>query len=83
VTRPALLVFSSLVLWGTLLLVVAAVDAFGEGLRPVVSRLLPSHGASLWAWVNAAAAALAAVVWALVAGATALRLRSGGSRPAD
>lgn len=83
VTRPALLVVGSLVLWGTLLLVVSVADAFGEGVRPVVSRLLPSPGASLWAWVNAAAAALAAVVWALVAGAVALRLRSGGSRPVD
>ena len=80
VTRPALLLFWSLVLWGTLLLLVAGVDAFGEGIRPVVARLLPSRGASLWAWVNAASAAVAAVVWALVAGALWLQ-RRGGSAP--
>ena len=77
VTRPAVFLFLSLVLWGTLLLLVAAVDAFGEGVRPVVVRLLPSRGASLWVWVNAGSAALALVAWALVAAAAALRLRWG------
>ncbi len=79
VTRPALFLLWSLVLWGTLLLGVAAVDAFGEGLRPVVVRLLPARGASLWAWVNAGSAALALLAWALVAAAVVLRLRSGAT----
>lgn len=80
VTRPALLLLWSFVLWGSLLLLTAAVNAFGEGVRPVVLRLLPAPGCSLWAWVNAGCAALALVVWALVAAAFALRRRSGQAR---
>jgi len=83
VTRPAVFVLLSLLLWGTLLLLVAAVNAFGEGVRPVVVRLLPARGASLWTWVNAGCAALALVAWALVASALALRLRSGGAPAED
>jgi len=76
VTRPALFLLWSFVLWGTLLLAVAAVDAFAEGVRPVVVRLLPARGASLWAWVNAGCAVLALLAWALGAAALALRRRS-------
>ncbi len=82
-TRPALLLFWALVLWGTLLLLAAAADAFAEGVRPVVARLLPSRGASLWAWVNAGSAALATVVWMVVAAAVALRSRPRGASPTD
>ncbi len=78
-TRPALLLLWSFVLWGTLLLLTAAADALAEGVRPAVVRLLPVRGASLWAWVNAGCAALALAAWALVAAAVVLRLRSGAT----
>lgn len=66
--RPALLAFWALVLWGTLLLGTAVVDAPSEGARAVLARFLPAHGASLWAWLNLMTAALALVVWLLLAG---------------
>ena len=69
VGRPALLAFWALVLWGTLLLGAAAVDAPSEGVRAVLARLVPGRGASLWAWLNPLTAVLALVVWPLVVGA--------------
>jgi heme/copper-type cytochrome/quinol oxidase subunit 2 len=62
----SLLVFWSLVVWGSLLVLVTAWSALSEGLRPAVDRLLPAHGASLWAWLNALSAALALAVWLAV-----------------
>ena len=54
-------------LWGTLLLCAALLALPGEGVRAVVTRLVPAHGASLWSWLNALTAALALVVWLLLA----------------
>lgn len=63
-------------LWGTLLIGAALFDLPEEGAAAVVRRLLPEHGASLWAWVNALTVPLAAVVWLLVIGVQ-LRNRRG------
>jgi hypothetical protein len=57
--RTALLLLWSLVAWGALLLLVTLLDVAGEGVRPGLARLLPSRGASAWAWLNALSAALA------------------------
>ena len=65
--RAAALVLWTLVLWGALLLVLTLLDVAGEGLRPALALLLPSRGASAWAWLNAASVALAVAV-GLVAG---------------
>ncbi len=62
VARPALLVLWALVLWGTLLVVVATADA-AAGHPGAFGQLLPAHGASFWAWLNAASVALALVAW--------------------
>ncbi|MCG6921000.1 MAG: hypothetical protein LJF15_07950 [Acidobacteria bacterium] len=74
--RGALLALWALVGWGTLLLLVTAAGAVGEGPGVALGRLLPTPGASLWAWLNGGAAALALVVWLIVLG---LFVRSGGS----
>jgi amino acid permease len=79
VARPALLVLWALVLWGTLLLLVAAVDVVGSGAR-AFRQLLPAHGASLWAWLNAVSVALALAVW-LAALLSAWTRRRGESEP--
>ncbi len=60
--RAALLLLWSLVAWGALLLLVTLFDVAGEGVRPALARLLPSAGASVWAWLNALSAALAMAV---------------------
>ncbi len=67
IVRTVLLLLWSLVAWGALLLLVTLLDVAGEGVRPALVRLLPSRGASAWAWLNALSAALAMGV-GLVAG---------------
>jgi hypothetical protein len=57
--RSALLVLWALVAWGGLLLVASITNAVREGLRPALVRLLPSHWASAWGWLNALSAGLA------------------------
>jgi hypothetical protein len=74
--RPALLAFWALVLWGTLLLGAAVVDAPAQGVRAVLARLVPAHGASVWARANALTVALAIVVWLLLAGLFAWKRRA-------
>ena len=54
-------------LWGTLLLGAALVEAPNEGVRAVVGRLAPGPDTSAWAWLNAVAVALALGVWLLAA----------------
>ena len=66
--RGLLLLLWALVVWGALLLLVALTHAAREGPRPALARLLPSHGASIWAWLNAMSAALALGVGVLVGG---------------
>jgi hypothetical protein len=78
--RAALLILWSYVAWGALLLLVTLFDVAGEGVRPALARLLPSPGASVWAWLNALSAVLAMAV-GLVAGglfAWGRRGRAGG-----
>ena len=75
--RPVLLAAWALVFWGTLLLAVAVFDVLGGGLVPVLARLLPARGASLWAWLNAASCLFALVAWAVVAVALVLRWTQG------
>ena len=65
-----------LVLWGGLLLLVTFIDAAGEGLRPALARLLPSPGASAWAWINALSVALAVAVGIVTAGLLAFGRRT-------
>ncbi len=66
--RTALLLLWSLVAWGALLLVLTVVDAVGGGLGPALARLLPGRGASVWAWLNTFAVALAVCVGLLAGG---------------
>jgi|PlaIllAssembly_1097288.scaffolds.fasta_scaffold113676_3 hypothetical protein len=65
--RSSALVLWTLVLWGALLAFLTLLDVAGEGLGPALGRLLPSRGASVWAWVNTLSVALAMAV-GLVAG---------------
>jgi hypothetical protein len=66
--RSVLLILWSLVAWGALLLLLTVLDAAGEGLGPAFGRLLPSRGASGWAWLNALSVALALAVGIVAAG---------------
>jgi hypothetical protein len=66
--RTALLLLWSLVAWGALLLAMTLVDAVGEGVGPALARLLPGRGASVWAWLNTFAVALAVSVGLLAGG---------------
>jgi hypothetical protein len=66
--RSAALVLWTLVLWGALLLFLTLLGAAGEGLRPALTRLLPSRGVSAWAWTNALSVALAVAVGLVAAG---------------
>jgi hypothetical protein len=66
--RGVLLVVWSLVAWGTLLLLATLARVADEGLRPALAHLLPSRGASVWAWLNALSAALALAVGVVVGG---------------
>ncbi len=76
--RTLLMLLWSLVGWGALLLLLALVNAAGEGPGPALARLLPSRGSSIWAWLNGLSAALALAVGVLAGGylAWARRLRS-------
>jgi hypothetical protein len=76
--RTLLMLLWSLVGWGALLLLLALVNAVGEGPGPALARLLPSRGSSIWAWLNGLSAALALAVGVLAGGylAWARRLRS-------
>jgi hypothetical protein len=65
--RTVLFILWSFVAWGVLLLLVTLFDVASEGVRPALTRLLPSRGASAWAWLNSISAALAVGV-GLVAG---------------
>jgi hypothetical protein len=65
-TRSALLIFWSVVLWGTLYAVFLIHDAAAEGPRAVLHRVLAGPNALL-GLANLALAATAAVVWVLVA----------------
>jgi hypothetical protein len=65
--RGALLALWSLVGWGTLLLIATAAGAIRDGPGVALSRLVPSPGASLWAWLNGLTGALALSVWLVVA----------------
>jgi hypothetical protein len=66
--RGALLALWALVGWGTLLLLATTAGALHDGPEAALARLLPSPGASYWAWLNGLTAALALVVWSLVLG---------------
>ena len=79
--RAALLLLWSYVAWGALLLLVTLFDAAGEGVRPALARLLPSPGASAWAWLNALSAALAMGVGLVAGGLVAWRRGGGRSTP--
>jgi hypothetical protein len=76
--RATALVLWAFVLWGALLLLLTLLDASGEGLGPALTRLLPSPGASIWAWLNALSAALALAVGIVAAGLLASNLRERG-----
>jgi hypothetical protein len=77
--RTLLLLLWSLVAWGALLLLLALVDAASEGVRPVLVRVLPARGASVWAWINALSVALSVVVGLVLAGLGVASRRRGGS----
>jgi len=66
--RTALLILWSLVAWGALLALLTLVDAVSEGLRPALGRLLPTGGASVWAWLNVLSVMLALAVGLVGAG---------------
>lgn len=66
--RGLLLLLWALVGWGALLLLLALVNAVGEGPGPALARLLPSRGSSIWAWLNGLSAALALSVGVLAGG---------------
>jgi len=79
--RPALFASWALVLWGTLLLLVAAFDVVVDGPFVTLRRLLPAPGASVWAWLNGACVALAVAAWCIGIGvAVALALRRSAAR---
>ena len=80
--RTLLLLLWSLVAWGALLSLLALVDAAGEGLRPVLARLLPTRGASIWTWLNALSVALAVAVGVLAGGYLAWTRRGRPAPPA-
>jgi hypothetical protein len=75
----ALLTFWSLVVWGSLLLLLTGWGSLSEGLRPALGRLLPAPGAAFWAWLNAVSAALALAAW-VAAALLLLWSRCGGLR---
>ena len=65
--RFAFLLLWSLVAWGALLLASAVADSFSEG-STAFARLLPTRGATIWAWLSALSVVLALGV-GLVGGA--------------
>ncbi len=80
--RTLLLLLWSLVAWGALLLLLALVDAAGEGLSPVLARLLPTRGASVWTWLNALSVAFSVAVGVLAGGYLAWTRRGRPAPPA-
>ena len=79
--RTTLLLLWSLAAWGALLVLLTLVDAVGEGPRPALARLLPAHGASMWAWLNALSVGLALAVGLVVAGLAWTRRGSAPTLP--
>jgi hypothetical protein len=66
--RGLLLALWALVGWGTLLLLATTAGALRDGPGVAFARLLPSDGASLWAWLNGLTASLALLAWLMVLG---------------
>jgi hypothetical protein len=66
--RGALLAVWTLVGWGTLLLLATAAGALRDGPGAALVRVVPSRGASLWAWLNGFSVAFALAVWLIVLG---------------
>jgi hypothetical protein len=66
--RSVLFILWSLAAWGALLLILTVLDVAREGFGTALGRLLPSRGASAWAWLNALSVALALAVGIVVAG---------------
>ncbi len=60
--------------WGTLLVLVTLVATWADGPVVALGRLVPSRGASLWAWLNSFSVLLALGAW-LVALGLLLRAR--------
>lgn len=75
-SRIALLLAWSLVIWGTLLLGATVAHALEGGLRPALLALVPEGEEAAWAWVNAVAIALALVVWPTAAAIVLMRSRA-------
>ena len=66
--RGALLALWALVGWGTLLLLATTAGALRDGPGVALARIVPSRGASFWAWLNGLTAALALAGWLIVLG---------------
>ena len=79
--RGGLFALWALVGWGSLLLALTVVASVREGPGPALARLLPSPGASAWAWVNGLAAALAFVAWLVLVGLVVARRRGSARSP--
>jgi hypothetical protein len=82
-TRSVLLFLWSLLAWGALLLLLTVLDAAERGLGPALERLLPSRGASGWAWLNALSVALALAVGIVAAGLLAWGRRGSPQAPSS
>jgi hypothetical protein len=79
--RVALLLVVALVAWGALLILSALVSAASEGLKPALGRLVPSRGASAWAWLGLLSSLLALAVGLVGAALLFAGRRLGGIRP--
>jgi hypothetical protein len=79
--RLALLLLWSLVGWGTLLLVSGLVNAIGEGPAAALARLLPTPGASIWAWLSSLSVLLALAAGLLVGALVIARRWPDGASP--
>ena len=54
--------------WGTLLLLITLVATVSDGPGVALGRLVPSRGASLWAWLNSLSVLLALGAWLVALG---------------
>ena len=59
--------------WGSFLLLVTLAGVVSEGPGVALGRLVPSPGASLWAWLNSLSVLLAVGVWLVALGLWLLR----------
>jgi hypothetical protein len=79
--RGGLFALWALAGWGTLLILVTLAGVVSDGPSVALGRLVPSRGASLWAWLNSLSVLLALGAWLVALGLFVRARRPSAAQP--